>query len=55
MQVACTYRDSEQDVLIANSEGRFVTDRRVYTRLGCQAVGGQRHGKPSPALRAPAR
>ena len=40
VQVVCTYRDSEQDVLIANSEGRFVTDRRVYTRLGCQAVAG---------------
>ena len=40
VQVVCTYCDSEQDVLIANSEGRFVTDRRVYTRLGCQAVAG---------------
>lgn len=37
-QVVCSYRDSEQDVLIANSEGLFVTDRRVYTRLGCQVV-----------------
>ena len=38
VQVACTYRDSEQDVLIANSEGRFVTDRRVYTRVRVSAV-----------------
>ena len=37
-QVVCSYRDSEQDVLIANSEGLFVTDRRTYTRLGCQVV-----------------
>ena len=37
-QVSCTYKDSEQDVLICNSDGLFVNDRRVYTRLGCQAV-----------------
>lgn len=37
-QVSCSYKDSEQDVLICNSNGLFVTDRRVYTRLGCQAV-----------------
>lgn len=37
-QVVCSYKDSEQDVLICNSDGLFVTDRRVYTRLGCQVV-----------------
>lgn len=37
-QVECSYRDSEQDVFICNSDGLMVTDRRVYTRLGCQAV-----------------
>ncbi len=37
-QAVCTYKDSEQDVLICNSEGLFVTDRRVYTRLACSAV-----------------
>ncbi len=37
-QVVCSYRDSEQDVLICNSEGLMVTDRRVYTRMGCQVV-----------------
>jgi len=37
-QVVCSYRDSEQDVLICNSDGLFVEDRRVYTRLGCQVV-----------------
>ena len=37
-QVVCSYRDSEQDVLICNSDGLFVQDRRVYTRLGCQVV-----------------
>ena len=46
MQVVCTYRDSEQDVLIANSEGRLVTARCVYTRLGCQAVAGNGTEKP---------
>lgn len=37
-QAVCTYTDSEQDVLICNSEGLFVTDRRVYTRMACTAV-----------------
>ncbi len=37
-QVICSYRDSEQDVVIANSDGLFVTDTRVYTRMGCQAI-----------------
>ena len=37
-QVTCSYKDSEQDVLICNSEGLYVTDRRIYTRLGCQVV-----------------
>ncbi len=37
-QVICSYRDSEQDVVIANSEGLFVTDTRVYSRMACQAI-----------------
>ncbi len=37
-QVVCNYKDSEQDVLICNSDGLFVTDRRTYTRFGCQVV-----------------
>ena len=40
VQVSAGLLSREQHVLIANSEGRFVTDRRVYTRLGCQAVAG---------------
>ncbi|NLV59930.1 MAG: TldD/PmbA family protein [Clostridiales bacterium] len=40
IQVACSYRDSEQDVLICNSDGLYVTDRRVYTRLACEAIAG---------------
>ena len=38
VQVVCNYRDSEQDVCIANSEGLYATDRRTYTRLSCQVV-----------------
>lgn len=38
VQVTCSYRDSEQDVLICNSDGLYVTDRRVYTRMGCEAI-----------------
>ncbi len=37
-QVMVGYNDSEQDVLIANSDGLFVTDRRVYTRMRCSAI-----------------
>ncbi len=37
-QVVCGYADSEQDVLICNSEGLFTTDRRTYTRLSCRVV-----------------
>ena len=38
VQVMGRYIDSVQDVLIANTEGTFVTDRRVYTRLVVHAV-----------------
>ena len=38
VQVNATYSDSVQDVLICNTEGTFVTDRRVWTRLGCSAI-----------------
>ena len=37
-QVTCAYRDSEQDVWICNSDGLFVQDRRVYTRMACIVV-----------------
>ena len=37
-QAVIGYGDSEQDVLICNSDGLFVTDRRVYTRLRCSAI-----------------
>ena len=30
--------DWETDVIIANSEGLFIPDRRVYTRLALTAV-----------------
>ncbi len=37
-QVVLGYTDSEQDVWIANSEGLFTSDRRVYSRMTCSAV-----------------
>ncbi|MCE5344362.1 MAG: TldD/PmbA family protein [Eubacteriales bacterium] len=37
-QVSCTISDGEQDVTIANSEGLYVEDKRVRTRLACLAV-----------------
>ncbi|MBR4080411.1 MAG: TldD/PmbA family protein, partial [Clostridia bacterium] len=38
VQVVANYVDSVQDVLIANTEGVFVTDRRVYSRMSVGAV-----------------
>jgi TldD protein len=37
-QTFASYADSVQDVLIANSDGLWVEDRRVRTRFGFQAV-----------------
>lgn len=37
-QVSCTLFDSEQDVIIINSEGLYVEDTRVRTRMACVAV-----------------
>ena len=38
VQVNCNYGDVVQDVLICNTEGVFVTDRRVRTRMRVAAV-----------------
>ena len=38
VQVIVGYTDSVQDVIIANTEGVFASDRRVYTRLNCSPV-----------------
>ncbi|MBP3637887.1 MAG: TldD/PmbA family protein [Clostridia bacterium] len=38
VQVTANYTDSVQDVLICNTEGTFVADRRVWTRMGVGAV-----------------
>lgn len=37
-QASVTYVDSEQNVLIANSEGKFVEDKRVRSRMAIQAI-----------------
>src|SRR5690606_35842350 len=37
-QAMVNYIDSEQNVLIANSEGKFVEDTRVRSRLAIQAI-----------------
>ncbi|MFJ5714772.1 TldD/PmbA family protein [Neobacillus sp. NPDC093127] len=37
-QVTVRYMDEEQNVLIANSEGKFAEDKRVRSRLSIQAV-----------------
>ncbi|MCL1963807.1 MAG: TldD/PmbA family protein [Firmicutes bacterium] len=38
IQAQCRYADSDQRVWIANSEGVFAHDRRVYTRIAALAV-----------------
>ena len=38
VQVTCAFDDSVQDVLICNTEGLFVTDRRVRSRMRVSAV-----------------
>ncbi|MDD3123643.1 MAG: TldD/PmbA family protein [Candidatus Izemoplasmatales bacterium] len=40
-QVAIMLNDSSQEVLIANSEGRFVTETRVRVRAYIQAIAGK--------------
>lgn len=40
-QVIIRYFDSEQHVLIANSEGKFVEDTRIYSRLGIQVTAAE--------------
>ena len=37
-QVVTSLREVDQSVVIANSDGLFTNDRRVYTRLGVQAI-----------------
>lgn len=37
-QVSVSYMDKDQKVLIANTEGLYVEDRRIRTRLGISAV-----------------
>ena len=53
-QVSVSYMDTDQNVLIANSEGTFIEDRRVRTRLGINAVASKGSEKQS-AFRGPGR
>ncbi len=46
-ETTINYADSTQDVLIANSEGVFVTDRRVRTRLAMEAIASSETEKQS--------
>ncbi|MBR6955232.1 MAG: TldD/PmbA family protein [Clostridia bacterium] len=47
VQVTCGFADSVQDVLICNTEGVFVTDRRVYSRFRVSAVASDGHENQS--------
>ena len=46
-QVACRYQDYVQNVWIANSEGTFVNDTRVRTRLAVNSVASNETDKQS--------
>ncbi len=37
-QVVASYADKEQNILIANSEGLYIEDKRIRTRLGVSAI-----------------
>lgn len=37
-QVSCVFMDTEQDVIICNSEGLYVEDTRTRTRMACAAM-----------------
>lgn len=38
VQVACSYADVDEDILIANSEGMVITDRRCLCRLSVEVI-----------------
>ncbi|MGE7091784.1 TldD/PmbA family protein [Lysinibacillus sp. NPDC048646] len=40
-QVGIRYLDEQQHILIANSEGKFVEDTRIYSRLSIQATAAE--------------
>ncbi|MGF9978947.1 TldD/PmbA family protein [Viridibacillus arvi] len=40
-QVTVRYMDEEQNILIANSEGKFIEDTRVHSRLAIQATASE--------------
>ena len=46
VQVSAGLLSREQHVLIANSEGLYTGDTRVYTRLLCSAVASDGQGEP---------
>ncbi|NJB08608.1 TldD/PmbA family protein, partial [Clostridioides difficile] len=37
-QVSVSYLDKDQKILIANTEGIYVEDRRIRTRLGISSI-----------------
>jgi TldD protein len=54
VQAVAQYVEHEQDVLIANSEGVYQDDKRVYTRVGLVAV-AQEDGRMQQAHEGPGR
>ena len=50
VQVTCGFADSVQDVLICNTEGVFITDRRVRSRLMVSAVASDGHENQSGSV-----
>lgn len=54
VQAIAQYVESEQDVLIANSEGVYQDDKRVHTRVGLAAI-AQENGRMQQAHDGPGR
>lgn len=53
-QVTVSYRDNDQKVLIANSDGLLTEDRRISTRLGIQSI-ASKDGENQTGFEGPGR
>ena len=53
-KVSVSYLDKDQNILIANTEGLYVEDRRVRTRLAISAV-ASKNGENQTGFEGPGR
>lgn len=50
-KVSGTWADADEDILIANSDGLLVTDRRTLCRMGLRVIVKDRDGRPRVGFR----